>query len=178
METRILPPARRGEIALASGVLNGESLAPGEGLVQVSACAHPFRTARVDFTVEAGATIAEILAQAQPDSALRTAAHVFIGGNYIPRENWHRVRPKPGTTVAVRVVPMDGGGSGGKKNPLRTVLMIAVLVAAAAVSGGALGPAGLGLFGPAFAAGATGASLAGLAVPLAGDLAINLEHAP
>ena len=151
-----------------------EVLAPGEGLVRVSACPHPFSMARVDLSVEAGATLAEIFARAQPDAVLRRHAHVFVGDHYIPRENWHRVRPKPGTTVSIRVVPSGGGGGGGK-NPLRTILMIAVLAAATAVSAGALGPGGLALLGPAFASGATGAVALSVGVPILGEVVIAAE---
>ena len=151
----------------------GEILAPGQGLVRVSACPHPFSMARVDLSVEAGATIAEIFARAQPDAVLRRHAHVFVGDHYIPRENWHRVRPKPGTTVSIRVVPSGGGGGG--KNPLRTILMIAVLVGAAAISGGALA----GVFGAGtLLAGSTGATIVAAGVGLVGSLLVNAIAPP
>jgi hypothetical protein len=128
--------------------------------------------ARVDLSVEAGATLAEIFAQAQPDAVLRRHAHVFVGDHYIPRENWHRVRPKPGTTVSIRVVPSGGGGGGGK-NPLRTILMIAVLAAAVVVPGAIFSAPFL-----ATAGGALAAAGVSTAIPICGDFAVNQRHAP
>jgi hypothetical protein len=156
-----------------------EIIRPGEGQIRVSAIARPFSMARIDFAVEAGATLAEIFAQAQPDGILRRHAHIFVGDCHIPRENWRLVRPKPGAHVTIRVLPMDpGGGGGGKKNPLRTILTIAVLAAAAAVSGGALGPAGLAIFGSSFAAGATGATLLAAGIGIVGSLLVNAIAPP
>ena len=113
----------------AERIAHGEILPPGEGLVAVSACPHPFKAARFDFQLPAGLTVAEMIEAVQPDPVLRLHAHVYIGPDYVPRDLWHRVRPKPGARVAVRIVPMDPGGEGGK-DPLRIVLTIAVIAAA------------------------------------------------
>lgn len=108
--------------------------------MRLSACPHPFRVERIDMTLPAGLTIAEMVAAAQPDPALRRAAHVFLGDHRVPQDRWHLVRPKPGATVCLRVVPLGSGGEGGK-DPLRTVLTIAVIAAAFAAP--ALLPAAL-----------------------------------
>lgn len=138
-------------------------LPPGQGRVQVQACPHPFRMARTDFTVPAGLTLAEIVARVQPDPALMLGASVFLGDEEIPRQCWPRVRPKPGTTVSVRVAPAGGGG----KNPLRTVLLIAVLVAAVVI------PGAQPFAGTLLASGTIGGSLFGAAIGLAGSLLVN-----
>ncbi len=52
-----------------------------------------------------------------------------VNGQPVPREWWGRVRPKPGTLITLRAVVHKGGGGGGK-NPLKTVLSIALMVAA------------------------------------------------
>lgn len=103
-----------------------------EGLVAITGCAHPFKIKREDMTVAAGLTVAEILDFVQPDPGLRFHAHVFIGADYVPRDMWARVRPRAGARVTVRVVPSGGGGD---KNPLRTILTIAVIAASLAVPG-------------------------------------------
>lgn len=64
-------------------------------------------------------------------------AIVEINGHQIRRKYWSRVRPKMGTIVDVRVV-MQGGK--GKKNPLVSLLSIAVMIAAPYVAGAILGP--------------------------------------
>lgn len=128
------------------------------------AAPHPFRADRVDLVVPDGLTIAEMLEIAQGDPILLAHAHVWIHDQYIPRHLWHRVRPKPHALVTVRVVP-HGGGGGGSKNPLRTLLTIAVVAAAAFVSGGALG----GVFG----AGTFGAKIAAGVVLVAGNMLVN-----
>lgn len=122
----------------------------GNDKVNVAAIMHPFKMERVDLTVDPGHTIAEILEIAQADPMLCRDAHIFVGANYVPREHWHRVRPRAGAMVSVRAfVPPTGGGSQGK-DILRSVLFIAIAAAAIAF-GPALGAA-IGLSG-ALAAG-------------------------
>ena len=97
---------------------------------------NPFSAEIADLELPAGGTILDLMQAAGCDKALIGHAHVFITDRamtreafYIPRENWARVRPKPGMHVSIRVVPGKGGGGGGK-NPLRTILTIAVMAAA------------------------------------------------
>lgn len=52
-----------------------------------------------------------------------------VDGMPVPREWWGRVRPKPGTLITLRAT-VHGGGGGGGKNPLKTVLSIALMVVA------------------------------------------------
>ncbi len=122
--------------------------------VPVTACPRPFTTEHRFAELPAGLSISEMIAELQPEPYLRCFAHVFIGGVYVQPEYWAQVRPKAGAMVSIRMVPQDGGGGGGK-SPLRTILLIAVLIVATVVSFGALAPvaAGIGLSGAAFAAG-------------------------
>lgn len=98
--------------------------------IDICAVPHPFTLERIDGSVFPGMTVAEIVSQFQPDEALRRNAHVYIDDSYINQELWRSVRPKAGTRVTIRMVPT---GSGGGKNPLRTVLSLAVLAASPAL---------------------------------------------
>lgn len=134
--------------------------------VRLVAALHPLRQERETFNVPAGLTVAEIMARVQPDPILRHHSHVYIGPYYIPRANWGVVRPNPGTFMAVRAfVPPRGGGSGGGKDILRTILMIAV-VAGAMMFGPALGAA-LGF------SGSLAASVGQAVIGLGGMLLVN-----
>lgn len=133
--------------------------------VSVRAALHPLKTERVDFTVDAGANVAEIFERAQPDELLRANAHIYVGEYYIPRENWHKVYPKPGALVSVRAFVAPRGGGAGGKDVLRSVLLIAV-AASALFFGPALGTA-LGL------SGAFGASVGQAIIGIGGMLLVN-----
>ena len=113
------------------------SVAPRD--LRVVASPNPFSVATADLELPAGSTVLELMKASGCDKALIGHAHVFITDRamtqepiYIPRENWARVRPKSGMHVSIRVVPGKGGGGGGK-NPLRTILTIAVIAASFAV---------------------------------------------
>jgi len=158
---------------------------PALGGVRLIACPRPFSTERIDRVVPAGATVAEIMAEAGLNPVLVAHAHVWIADAamtadpiYVPRERWARVRPKPGTVVTIRVVPGKGGGGGGK-NPVRAVLTIAV-VAAAFVLGPALGAA-VGLPTEAVIFGQTvnlASAIGGAAITLVGNLLVNALAPP
>jgi hypothetical protein len=101
----------------------------------------------------------------QPSWVLRGCAHVSIDGERIDRALLHRVRPKPGRTVTIATVPRFGGG---KKNPLRFLLQLAVAAASFIVP--ALLPlAGVTLFGGLVSA----SSLVGAAIFGIGSLLVN-----
>lgn len=143
------------------------------------AAPHPFKVETIDRVVPDGLTLAEILDEAQCDPVIAAHAHIWIGDQYIPRHHWRRVRPKAGTTITMRVVPQGGGGG---KSPLRTVLTIAVIVAAM-YAGPALG-AYLAGYSSVAAANAAGATIFGLSasafgqsvIPVAGGLLISAER--
>lgn len=96
-----------------------------ENELAVHSIPHPFSNARVEHVIEAGKTVFEILQIVQPDEDLKKYAHVHIGGDYINPDMWHAVKPKANSVLSVRMIPQGGGG----KNPLRTVLSVALLAA-------------------------------------------------
>lgn len=120
-------------------------------------------------------SIADALASIEDlpaDFADRCVARV--NGEIVPRHMWKHVYPRDNPFVDVAVtftLPMRGGRGGqggGNKNVLATIATIVVLLAAAAVSGGALA----GVTGGFLAAGTVAASVAGAAVGIAGSLAV------
>lgn len=148
---------------------------PSTELVQFHGAAHPLKAETTSFAIPEGATLQEMLEMAQPDPMLLRDATVFIGDMEISRDYWHVVRPKAGQQVTARVVPyLRGGGGGGGKNPLRTILTIAV-IAAAFFLGPALGAA-LGIPETAVIAGQTinlASAVGGAIITVAGTLIIN-----
>lgn len=114
--------------------------------VKVVSSPLPFSNAQVKSGAAVGSSVQDIV----NDTVLEkyqglVECIVFINGELIPQSAWKSVRPKLGTTVNIRVVPAGGGGG---KNPLASILSIAVLVAApylGAAAGGALFGGGLGV---------------------------------
>lgn len=130
----------------------------------------PYVGAPQRYAAPAGSSIAEIL-EHTPDLPVgfERMGDVRVNGVVVPREQWRWVRPRvrPGREVVVTLhMPLHGGG--GLKNIFRIVATIALIVTAAAISGGALG----GVLGPLFAAGSIGASVAAAAVTIGGSLVI------
>jgi cell wall-associated NlpC family hydrolase len=127
---------------------------------------------RVDITctVPEGSTILEAVLLVFPgitENAFENI-RVTIGNHLVSPEYWGRVRPKRWDVVIIRVVP-------GISGLLRIVLTIAVLVGAAAISGGALGPlaATAGITGGWLGASTVSAALLGAVVGIGGSLLIN-----
>ena len=99
------------------------------GMIKMTAAVHPFRASRKDLEFDEGVTIKDMLEVAQPDSRQIKHARVFIRGEVIPREVWHRYKPKAGDIIEARAFPVPrGGGGGGGKNIVRIVAMIALTV--------------------------------------------------
>ncbi|MCK5556511.1 MAG: phage tail protein, partial [Alphaproteobacteria bacterium] len=120
--------------------------------VDVAIVPHPFAVERIHHAIGAGRSVADIIHQLQPDAVLARHAHVYLNGDYIPQEQWSCVKPKAGAVLSIRLVPMGGGGG---KNALRTVLSLAVMVAAPQMI-----PAGMTFMGLNISAGlATGVNL-------------------
>lgn len=96
--------------------------------LEVYAAPLPFSDRQIKVLALPGSTIQEIVDNVIPERlANACGARVEISGHKIPRKHWSRVRPKEGSITIVRVVPMGGGG---KKNPLASILSIAIMVAA------------------------------------------------
>jgi len=119
--------------------------------VSLFAAAHPFKTERIDRTVIAGGSIADILKECGLGVLLDPAADVrlFVDDMLMPSDCWGWYTPEPGQIICLRVLP-TGGGSG--KDVLRGVMMIAVLAmslyapfAASAILGTNVGNLGGGL---------------------------------
>ena len=141
--------------------------------MRLVAAPHPFKTATVDYTVEHGLTLAEVVDTLGLDPVLVAHAHVFINDQLIPRENWRLVRPNAHTTISLRVSPMGGGGGDGGKNPLRTIFTIAIIAASfyfGPVVGSILAPGGITFGASTIAA----ASLGRAVVMVAGVLLQNV----
>lgn len=139
------------------------------GLIDVFAAAQPFSVLRTHYKVPAGLTIQEMLDHACGGEKI--TAKVFINDTLVDPKYYHRVRPRHGTTVSLRVVPgKGGGGGGGKKNPLATVLSLAVLAA-----GAYLGPIVAGSLG--FAS-ATAGTIAGGLISGLGNLLVGAITSP
>ena len=135
-------------------------------LVRINSAPHPFLTSQTTKHVPAGLNVEEMLEAVQADPILRRHAHVFVDEMLVPREKWGTVKPGVGSMVSIRIVPSGGGGGG--KNPLRTVLSLAV-IAASFGFGGALGGA---IFGSSIAAG-TSAAIGSAIILTAGTLLVN-----
>lgn len=138
---------------------------------------HPFAPSR-DRTVEympEGMTIQEMIDSAGFDPVMQAYLRVTIDGQPIFARYWRSVTPKAGRHVVIQLVPGKGGDSG--KNPLKTVLTIAVIAAAFFLGpglGAALGispTAGVATFG--IAEGAMQAAVGGFLITVVGTLAIN-----
>lgn len=103
-----------------------------------------FSNKRVKVAAPLGSTIQEIVDLMCIDAPKDIGAIVFINDHIIPKQHWPRIKPKLGTIINVRVIPQGGGG---KKNPLASLLSIAVMIAAPYV-GVAFGTSlGLGIMG-------------------------------
>jgi len=135
-----------------------------------------FRTDAVHRTIQAGATVADIVVQHVDDPLVRDLVRVrlesadgAVPDAVIPRTAWHRVRPKTGTRVMITTVPQ-----GGSRGMFRMVLALAITIAATVVFGPG-GPA----FGTGFWA-TVGSAVAIGATPMAGTLAMRalLPDAP
>lgn len=116
------------------------------------------------------ATILEAVRLMFPKAKAEHLRHMRVvwNGEFVPLERWHSIRPKVWDELLLYTVP-------GASFNLRSILLLVVAVAAIAISGGVLGPAGLfgGTFGGFFAAGSTSAALLSAAVAIGGALLVN-----
>lgn len=111
--------------------------------------------------VPCGASIRQIVDGMHPGEFVL----VEVDGVPVPAGQWDLVPPEKAHVLIS--VHLHGGG--GSKNPFRTLLTIAVVVAAAVVTGGF----GAGFAGGWLATGSVSAALAGAAVMTAGMLLVN-----
>jgi hypothetical protein len=146
--------------------LHGEIIAPGDG-VTIVLRASPLREERHVMVVPAGLSLQEMVTGFvaplgyRPDwLALR------LGGDVIARELWPRIRVKPGGNVSIVAMPQ------GKwlRQALLAVVAVVALVAAPYLAAPLIGALGLAAGGAAAAFVTAGI---GLAITLAGTLAVN-----
>lgn len=97
----------------------------------------PFAASRCTAQVPEGLSIKEIVDFLIPRQVRGLAIVVNINDEVVPAHMWACIKPKQHALVGVNVVPAGGGG--GKKNPLTTILSIAVAIAAPYVAGAILG---------------------------------------
>lgn len=144
----------------------------GEQSVFLTVRPEPFSTRQIKAAVPQGLTVAHMVLEHIPRVSVRQA-HVWINGDYVPQTMWLSVRPKQGTVVNIYVVPGKGGG----KNPLTTVLSLAVMMAAPGIGAGIAASMG-GWVGSSFVGvGALGGFIGG-AVGVIGKLAIGALAPP
>jgi len=158
------------------GIKKGWVLSSMPGIIRLTAAVHPFKTDHKNLEFEEGVTIQDMIDQAQPDKRQIKHVRVFCRGDIIPREAWHKIKPKDGDIIEVRAfhVPTGGGGGGGK-DVARVVLTIAVI--ALAVATGGAGLALMGFSSATIAAGGAWVTFAGAMwtglVATVGMLAVN-----
>lgn len=123
--------------------------------------------ARIEVTLPDGLTLAEIVSAVLPGATSADLDHCRVvlvtprGAAVILRANWHRVRPRPGVRVVIRLIP--------RGNALKSILSIVVSIAAIAL-GTMFGPALAGFLGVSTA---VGTALITVGVNLLGNLLIN-----
>lgn len=101
----------------------------------------PFSNKQVKQYASPGSSVFDIVNNVCPERLVGAVdAIVMIDGHIIYRQYWHLVRPKMGTIVNVRVVPTGGKG---KKNPIASLLSIAVMIAAPYIGAAIAGFAGV-----------------------------------
>ena len=117
-----------------------------------------------------------------PDFAL--SGEIRIDGHKIPRAVWGLVKPKstahdiPIIVTFHAAIRGGGGGDEGGKSGLALVAMIAITVAAVAVSGGVLAEPGALFISSSLVAGSTGAIVASAAISIIGGLVITALTPP
>jgi hypothetical protein len=109
-----------------------------------------------------GRTVGQMLDASGVDVGLAPWCEVRIDGKELSPIWWDRVKPKAGHCVTVSVVPRDSG-SGVSNKTLRTVLQIAIVVIAAVAT---------------FYIGGVGGAVAGAAIAVGGNLAVQLLLPP
>lgn len=102
----------------------------------------PFSNLRTNELVPYGLNLQQIVNQQISVPMLQHCKVItIVDGSVIIEEEWSKFIPAPSAKIGIKVVPAGGGGG---KNPLKTILTIAIMVAAPYM-GAALGT-NLGLF--------------------------------
>ena len=77
--------------------------------LRVVAAPHPFREAREILHLRPGQTLAQLLAEVQPNPGRRQAALIWVAGRPVPRDLWAITIPRPDQLTVIRVIPQDRG---------------------------------------------------------------------
>ncbi|WP_455270298.1 host specificity protein J [Rhizobium herbae] len=139
---------------------------PGSIAVLAAPFADP-GTSRIDMEMPVGSSVAAIVEAVLPGATARDLDHCRValvsehGSIIVTRQSWHRVKPRAGVRVVIRVVP--------GKDALKSILQIVVSVAAIAL-GQFWAPALVSALG---ISSQLAAGLIGLGVTVLGNLLIN-----
>lgn len=141
------------------------------GELVLAACPHPLKTLRVDGTMPAGMSLAELAERVRRDAGLHpdmgSAAVIMVDGVPVPPARWRETYPAAGSRVEYRAVPGKDAG----RIVLTLAVMAAAWYAAPAIIGYGFGTAG---WAAANAAGSgLAASLVSAGINMAGSLLIN-----
>jgi len=160
---------------------NLSTVSPQKG-VSVFAAATPFQSSGELMYVPAGLNVAQILHLLYANTVVALTAHVYIGPDYIAPHLWEHVYPKEGAHLSISIVPQGGGGG---KNPLRTILQIAVIAAAwyfaPALGATLIGSMGAGITttaGVFMGVAVTASALGGFIITAVGTLLVNAIAPP
>ena len=125
-------------------------------------------TNRIEIDLQEGLTLQEIIVATLPGFTASDLAQCRIalvtekGSDIVEAQFWHRVRPRPGVRVVIRMIA--------GKNSIKTILTVVVAIAAIAAGAYFAGPAILGLSGASYALVSAATTLA---VSVVGNLLIN-----
>lgn len=134
----------------------------------------------IEFGIDlAGLRLSDLVDQAIGRSVVparfRSHGRIEIDGLEIPRENWRKVKPKPGRRIYMLITHAGGGDSSGK-NILAAVAAVLLVVVTGGIAAGGL--VALGASAATFGVGTLGASIAAGVVGLVGQLAISALFKP
>lgn len=168
------------DAAASRRVLEGDILEPARR-IEAAFQADPFSRA-VHIALPEGASISEAVeaglarSRVKIGPRLMSRVRAYLNDQPVPRDQWDKIRPKRSDVLFLRVEMAGGGGK--KKNPLRAILTIA-LVVVAFWAGSAV--AGLSIFGKTGALagwGGIAGNIATGAVLIAGQALINAVIPP
>lgn len=130
-------------------------------MITIQASKHPLHDDWITAEVAPGQTIREICGD--------VPIHAWINGREVSATFIEKARLKDGVQVTIRPTPQNG-------RILASVLLIGVAIAATVVSGGALGPEGLGLVASSSTfAGGAGAVAVGAGIAIAGPIQLKVN---
>lgn len=149
-----------------------ENLAQNELSKKLSVIWHPHPVTPIAgretlvATAQEGLSVREVLINSGIDP--HQPIVIWLDDRMLTVEEWDSICPREGQLLNVQATVMGGD------NIFRTIALIAVVVVAAAVTGGAAA----GVFGASFAAGTVGASIAGAVIGIGGSLLVNAIFSP